>query len=106
MWPKRDTCHNWLKEVLDRKTLQEWQSFIYGVRESRHTKVKNRQQAKFSRLLSRHKGYMYNSSSFGRYMYNKFGACSNTNNYTDIITTTTSTNTTTRTETTTSEARR
>ena len=65
MWPKRDTCLNWLKEVLDRKTLQQWQSYIYGVRESRHTKVKNRQQAKFSRFLDKHKGYIYNSSSLG-----------------------------------------
>ena len=91
-----------LKDVLDRETLWECQSFIYRVRESKHNKVKNRQKAKFSRLLDRHKAYMQKCSSLGRYMYSRFDGHSNTNNYTESITTTATTSTTTFTMSTTS----
>ena len=68
---------------------------LFRVRESIH----NRQKAKFSILLDRHKGYMHSSGSFGRYI--RFGGCSNINNFLDILTTTTTYTTTSTTHTTT-----
>ena len=82
---KRDTCYNRLKSVLDRDTLQECQSFKDRVRQSRHTKVMDRQKGKLSRLSmkyrgnfsSNHSGYMYKSTNFGIYMYGSFSGHSN-----------------------------
>ena len=50
-------------------------------------------------FLDRQDGYMYGSSSFGRYMYNQFSGCSNTNKYMDSIATASTTTTTTSTTT-------
>ena len=51
---KRDTCTIKLKELLDQKTMEEYEKLIKNVIESRHKRVLERQKAKYE-VLHQHK---------------------------------------------------
>ena len=73
---KREVCYNRLKNLVeDREVLQDCQSLIHRARKSQCNKVKLRQMAKFSMLIEKQKGYMYNNNIFVRYRYGIFGDC-------------------------------
>ena len=50
---KRDTCYNRLKSMLDQDTIQECWSSINRVRESRHSKVIDRQKENLTDCFSK-----------------------------------------------------
>ena len=77
---KRDTYINVLVCVLDRKTLQECQTFINGKREARCLCVMEYQNAKFNRLWHKNTSGFSNIMAVSvRYMYTNYDGCSHFN---------------------------
>ena len=52
---QRDTCKNQLGETLDRESMEECESFIKAMRDSKHLKTLECQKMKFQRLCQTHK---------------------------------------------------